>query len=885
MKTSRILSAILFLAVSCTSGSFINQFEGASEGGADAIANEFRFNGYTNHWQNVYRQHYRYGNLYRINIPDLEKSIAQSKVDLADRLGIPGLKMQEGFFNSLSGVEYAVLENPSAEEIKTAFKSYDNVLVYADKCSQLGQELSSKSTVKESSLTSYQAKAEDYTVMDAFVLKNRKKSLFAVVGTPAECGLFKEALEYAEQVVESFDMKKGWFGTGTNIQSVTCQPGTPIDVMGAGMNEGNSWFVFSGGYETHSGSKIADWVAETGLPVVTDLGASPLFGADDWDGFQSQLMGGRDSWLKLKAEKNGYLFKNVGPAKGERDYTRDEDYDGYFATAGHEKQINTSDKPFVITTGNMLGGTVNSMVLFNPKGNGFDRAAMWDAIMNRRSVAVAEGGLVMGSDKFRKAVQLMMLDKVYLEEYFGDRIDIQAYAEGTKLHVCLTNANDCRIEGELTFKTSDRLDIDEKQNKRISLPAGASEELIFDLDPKAEAMGRLNAIGIQFEWNGKSKAVMAKLDMPPAVSAHQLLYGHASGTKIPLSLYNFTDNEEVTVNVSIVQKDEPSKIVFSDVQTVTIPEGKYKVLNYDVTAAPGDYSVSYEAMGVKACTQLGIGDDAGQVTLKEADLNNDGVNEYIMENNKVRVTLLTTGARVIEYIVKSKNDNVFFKLWPDKPYDVNRPYRERAFWPFGGFEDFLGQASMETHKVYDAVVVKDGGSYAEVKMTGKYYGNVIEKTFTLYGDTPLLGIRFALDMVNHELDVLGPQPILSIGEEHGTEDKFIIPEIGGNQEYFMRPKQMYGKILDLREGWNAGWDSKENISFVGAYPVERPFYLHMWMNLDTNPDSHYPYVELQPWVPLYHNSTSYFSYYMWADGGSWESGLKALRDRNLITER
>ena len=140
-------------------------------------------------------------------------------------------------------------------------------------------------------------------------------------------------------------------------------------------------------------------------------------------------------------------------------------------------------------------------------------------------------------------------------------------------------------------------------------------------------------------------------------------------------------------------------------------------------------------------------------------------------------------------------------------------------------------------------------------------------------------------MVNPELDVLGPQPILSIGEHHGTEDRFIIPEIGGNEEYVMKPDRMYGKILDLREGWNAGHDTKENISFVGAYPVNRPFYLHMWMNLDTNPDSHYPYVELQPWVPLYHGSTSYFSYYMWADGCSWEKGLKELRDRNLITER
>lgn len=882
MKASRLISAVLFVAVSCTSGSFVNQFEGASEEAAKAIANDYAFNGYTNHWQNVYRQQYRYGNLYRINIPDLEKTIAQSRKDLAEKLGIPGLQMQEGFFNTLSQVEYKVLENPSEKELKEAFRECGNVLVYADRCSDFGQKLSGKAPAEEAGLGNYQAKAEDYTTLDAFVLKNGKKTLFAVVGTPDDCNIFKEALGYAEHVADNYDMERGWFGTGTNIQSVTCTPGTPIDVMGLGMNEGNSWFVFSGGYETHSGTKIADWVKETGLPVVTDLGASPLFGADDWDGFQSQLMGGADSWKKLKAEKNGYMFKRVGPAKGERDYTKDEDYDGFFASSGHEKQINTSDKPFVLTTGNLLGGAINNMVLFNPAGTEFNKAAMWDAIMNRRAVAV-ESGLVMGSDLYRKAAQLMMLDKVYLEEYFGDKIDMQAYTAGTRLHVAITNLYSHAVKGNLSLNMSEKIAAEAGQALRI--PAGATKEIVIDLDPTAEAMGRLNAIGLQFDWEGKSKAIMAKLDMPPAVSVHQLLYGDASGTKIPVSLYNFTNDETVEIKMTVTDKDDASKVIFHDVQSADICKGGYKVLNYDITAAPGSYTVTYEAMGVTAYTQLGIGDEKGEVTLTEVDLNDDGVNEYVMENSKVRVTLLTTGARVIEYIVKEKNDNVFFKLWPDKPYDVNRPNREWAFWPFGGFEDFLGQASMETHKVYTAEIVKAGGSYAEVKMTGKYYGNVIEKTFSLYGDTPLLGIRFALDMVNPELDVLGPQPILSIGEHHGTEDKYIIPEIGGNQEYIMKPKTMYGKILDLREGWNAGHDTKENISFVGAYPVHRPFYLHMWMNLDTNPDSHYPYVELQPWVPLYHNSTSYFSYYMWADGCSWEKGVKELRDRNLITQR
>jgi len=141
MKTSHLLLVVLSVAVSCTSGSFADRFKGASGCEAEAIANEFTFNGYTNHWQNVYRQHYRYGNLYRINIPDLERTIEQSRRDLADRLGIPGLNMQEGFLFALSAAPYVVLENPDDGQLEAAFRESDNVLVYADRDSQAGQQL------------------------------------------------------------------------------------------------------------------------------------------------------------------------------------------------------------------------------------------------------------------------------------------------------------------------------------------------------------------------------------------------------------------------------------------------------------------------------------------------------------------------------------------------------------------------------------------------------------------------------------------------------------------------------------------------------------------------------------------------------------------------
>ena len=90
-------------------------------------------------------------------------------------------------------------------------------------------------------------------------------------------------------------------------------------------------------------------------------------------------------------------------------------------------------------------------------------------------------------------------------------------------------------------------------------------------------------------------------------------------------------------------------------------------------------------------------------------------------------------------------------------------------------------------------------------------------------------------------------------------------------------------VLHLKEGWNAGYDTREDITFIGAFPVDQPLFLHMFLNEPGNKASHYYYAEFQPWVPIFQKSTMYFSYYIWGVGGPWESGVEALRERNLIT--
>ena len=888
MKKSLIITTLCLL-MGCSSKTSLDNFQFKNEIEKNAIVNPFAFNGYTTHWQDVYRQQVRYGNLYKINIPDLEKNILQSKINIAEDMGMTGLQMQEGFFNGLTTASCTVLDNPSLDELQTALGSANNMLVFADRTSDTGEKLYSRYACEPLNLNSHHTKAADYAVTEAFILTSGKKTLYVVLGRQEQLERFKAILAETEQVLKAYDLKRGWFGAETLINSVTCTPGNPVEVIGKGMNEGNSWFVFSGYMEFLAKDKIAAWVNEVNVPIVTDVGFSPVYGCDDYDGLQVQSMFEPDSWLKFAREKKGYLFRNIYSRTGAQDEGDDLDFDGYFADAGNAAQINQGNKPFVNRTGSLLEGVINSMILFNKNGEPFNRAKMWEAIMDRRAVAIAENGIILGPDLFRKAMQLLLLDRVYIEEHFGDRINLTAVTEGHQLHVTVTNLYPYAIKGTLSVKLPEQLTLSGDQTAsanssrltgELQLPANGSKDIIFDINPTEKAMGKLNAIAIQYDWNHSSKSTMASLELPPAISVHQLLYGTSSELAFPVTIHNFTNDESVHVKLSLIEKD---KVVYTDEQTLPIKKGDYKSLSFRIQQKTGHYTVKTEALGLAAFTQLGIEGENGSATLTEVDLNKDGINEYQMENDHVRVTLLTTGARVIEYFVKARNDNVFFKLWPENPADTLRPYRDRGFYPYGGFEDFLGQPGIETHKIYDATVVRKEGDYVQVKMTADFYGNKIEKIFTLYGNSPLVEVRFALNMINPELNMLGPQPILEIGKTHGMEDKFYIPETDGLHEYVMKPEKYYGRIFSLKEGWNAGYDTKEDITFVGAFPVSQPLFLHMWMNHPSNTDAHYYYAEFQPWLPLHHKTTTYFSYYMWAAAGSWEKGVQALRDRNLIT--
>jgi len=847
----------------------------------NAIMNPYQFNGYTNYWHDTYQKLYMYGNLFKMASPDVEKTIIQSKVDIADDMGVPGLIMQEGFIHGLISDSYSVLEQPELSELNSATAS-GNFLVFTDLESDLGKwamdNLKEDISLPEE-LGSHQYNAADFHKIWAFYLENDDHKIFVVSSSNKDSlAKMRELISKTLDVVGQYNMYKGWFGAETLLKSVTCTDGHPLELIGTGMNEGNTWFVFNGYMDFLAKSELENWISEVQLPVVTDVGFLPIFGCKDYEGLQVQSMFTKESWIDYAHKKGGYVFRQVWDTLADPLH-----YDGYLAEEGNKEQIDNENVPFVLSTGKLDDNMLSSMVLFIDKEDQLNRENMWEAILSQREVGVLDHGKMMGPALYRNTLQMLLLDRVMLEEYFGDHIQLSASFTDYNLQITIRNTSPDPISGNIDISLPESLKIQDKFSNTLDLPSRSEKTFQLKLNPGMAAMGKTNPVAVHFLWGNNKKSTLTMLDLPETISVPRLLYAHAPTVSYPVTIHNFTNKSSFPVNVQVLDIEDGDKIKFKSKQNCEVQQGAFKDLQFELDLSAGKYLVKVSALGDEYTSQLGVGQPEGKPYVYEVDLNSDGVNEFRMENDSVQITLLATGARVIEYIVKSRNDNVLFKLWPDKAMDDKRPFRKRGYYPYGGFEDFLGQGSMETHQVYNAEIETEERGLVRVRMWTDYYGNRLQKTFTLYGNSPILEVRYALTFKNREANVLGPQPILVLGQKHWTEDVFTIPELDGLHEYRMKPEKYYGRAFFLKEGWNAGYDTKEDITFIGAFPVDQPLFLHMWMNHPINNEAHHYYAEFQPWTPIYQKSTMYFTYFLYGAGGNWQNGVEYLRNRNLIT--
>ncbi len=279
------------------------------------------------------------------------------------------------------------------------------------------------------------------------------------------------------KLVDSYEFHKGWFGAKTLHNSVTCTKGHPLEVIGTGMNEGSSWFVFDGYMDFMLKEDLAGWMDELGSKVVTDVGHSPIYGCSDYDDLQVQQLFTKEITMKYARDHKGYIFR---PVYDDYADSAGMEYDGYLANEGNKEQIDAEDVPFILHTGTLDGNALNSMILFLEKGEALTRESMWKAILDRRATGVLEMGKMLGPASFRNPLQMLLLDRVFLENYFGDRIDLQAEVLGNTLQITVRNFAQETLYGDVEVMLPDQVGTEDPLLVPLDIPVNSARTVKSD---------------------------------------------------------------------------------------------------------------------------------------------------------------------------------------------------------------------------------------------------------------------------------------------------------------------------------------------------------------------------------------------------------------------
>ncbi len=451
------------------------------------------FSGYTNYWHDIAWVWHQYGNLFQMSVPDPAAAAAQAKRDTAEELGLPGLDMEEGFLAEFLAGPVERLDHPDLAALESALAGSDRPLIVAAPfSSEAGRRLAAMAP-PISPAAGHQARAMAYAPVRAFILRDGTRKLFVVLAEKPEArSRLASLLDEAASVVARFDLHRGWFGTGTLLHSVTCFPGHPLEVMAKGMNQGNDWFTFNGYMDYLLQPQLPAWLEKVGLDVVTDVGTGKAthslgtiaYGLRDWDGLKIQDMPTEEAWIAFVKDKGGFLFRPVFAPECDR-YA----YDGVIAIEGNKRQADEENDPFILQTGMIREDAPACMVLFTPKGTAFNREAMWKAILERRAAGVLPMGKMLGPRLFRNALQLLWLDRIFLERRFGDAVQLAAEVKGRTLVVKSANAGGERIAGVLTVRLPPELSLTGAARRELTLAPSRDSVESFPLSAEQGGHG------------------------------------------------------------------------------------------------------------------------------------------------------------------------------------------------------------------------------------------------------------------------------------------------------------------------------------------------------------------------------------------------------------
>ena len=111
-------------------------------------------------------------------------------------------------------------------------------------------------------------------------------------------------------------------------------------------------------------------------------------------------------------------------------------------------------------------------------------------------------------------------------------------------------------------------------------------------------MNKTNPIAVHYTWGSSKKSTLTMLDLPPAISVQQLLYGHSPVIDYPVSIHNFTDMTSFPVKIEVLTDDISKKTVYTTTQTCSASMGTFRDMIFKLKIKPGNYKVKVSALGI-----------------------------------------------------------------------------------------------------------------------------------------------------------------------------------------------------------------------------------------------------------------------------------------------
>jgi len=834
-----------------------------------AVSLPSEFDGYTSHWTQFAWSWYADG-LFMLSQPSPESEKRLVETNIGNELLLDELWVQYGFVSRIAGKDLPVLAAPTRQELQAALQISDVIIRGTDRTPLIGELLKNLPVSLQ------------YRRNRAFFLQNGSQTLYIIAThTQSESDRLLEQIKNARAVIEKYNLFKGLAGVHSNYLLITPGlPHNPYDLINLALQTGCSWVTVSGYNDWMIPDQVTPILDQINFPFVFLPGqygsGGVMYGMRRYPNIQNNTI---EECLDWTAKEKGYYFSYLQ----NRSNVYHQRFDGYIVTSpADQAEIDSLNAPILTNAGTIDQDIPPMMVVFLDKTNALNEENIWQAIRDRHAVALFEKGRMAGPTELLDALKVLMLEKEFIKSQLDQRVSLQAELRKMALEITLQNNSADAVSGLLSCQMPAGIIISSySEPLSLTLAPLETKSLQFNLDCLPAACGKDLPVGVIFDNKTKPVRALTHIELPLPAEIPPLLFDQPGIIRYPVTFYNYTDQDPV-VDLTITSKGT-DQVVFQAQKEIPLPQWQKLISHFEFSLSEGDYRAEIQTLGVKKTAAISIRKQPGSINVSEKDINKDGIPEIIMENAQIRATLLLFGGRVIEYTVKEKSENLLFKLWPEKPPWDGQPRGVRAFYPWGGLEEFTGYPYIGGHIIFNYEIIEAAGSRGRVRLWADIHGSKIEKTISLYGDSALLEVRYAMDDIVPSITVIGINPLVQIGPTTGPEDIYYFPAEKLEER---RPvvDRYYGDMFFLKEGWAAGYDTQMDISLLIGYPVNDAMFLHLWNNHPNNTPTPYYYTELQPWLKIKPQTTTYFTYYLYGQNGDWKAALEKFRGLGVVTE-